>query len=690
MWHVRVLLIACSLFSLSARSQQLIINEVSQGTGAAEYVEFVVIGTPTCQSPVPCIDLRGVIIDDNNGYFAPGSGTGIASGAVRFANTSFWSCVPQGTYIVVYNEADQNPALPPDDTDLSDGNCRLVIPASSPLLEGTSVSPTSSVSTYPASGWPAGAGTWNQLAMSNSNDSFQIPNLGVNGTPLHSISWGNNTSGTIIYFAGSAGSKVFSFVNTASNDWNLQANWVSGEVGVNETPGAPNSPDNDAWIASMNPQCGINAGIDVTVQTTAVSCGASCNGTASAQVSGGTAPYTYLWSNGAATAAISDLCEGTYTVEVTDAGGCSLSAQATVQSSGGSLQFNFTTSAESCAGTCDGSVTAAVSGGTAPYAYVWSNGNTTSSITNLCPGTYTITATDQNGCAGNASVVVTAGSATADATIIQAGPFTTADGPYQLQSATNGGTWLTTDCAACLSPGGLFNPQASGAGTIQICYTAGTGSCAANDCIDIVVTQGCTPQTTEETVTFCAEDSVLVYGTWQNTPDTYSQTFTDINGCDSTHHVILLLNPVPDNEDAIGLCPGDSVLIFGDWITQTGIYTQEAQTAEGCAYTRVITVYTEPCTAEELSLFVPNTFTPNADNINDVFKIELLGAELETGYIFNRWGNQVKVFNATDLSWDGKTANGETAEDGVYTWLLYYTPAGGNRQTLHGFVTVIR
>ena len=85
-------------FTTSLFSQQLIINEVSQGTGSSEYVEFVVIGSPTCSTPVPCIDLRKVIIDDNNGYFAPGSGTGIAAGAVRFADNPFWSCITQGTY----------------------------------------------------------------------------------------------------------------------------------------------------------------------------------------------------------------------------------------------------------------------------------------------------------------------------------------------------------------------------------------------------------------------------------------------------------------------------------------------------------------------------------------------------------------------------------------------------------------
>ena len=112
-------------------SQQLIINEVSQGSGNGEYVELLVVGTLSCQTPAQCMDLRGFIIDDNNGYFASGNGTGIASGALRFANNPIWSCILPGTLIVVYNDADRNTAIPPDDISTNDGNCRLIIPASS-------------------------------------------------------------------------------------------------------------------------------------------------------------------------------------------------------------------------------------------------------------------------------------------------------------------------------------------------------------------------------------------------------------------------------------------------------------------------------------------------------------------------------------------------------------------------------
>jgi hypothetical protein len=180
--------------------------------------------------------LRKVVFDDNNGYFANGSGTGIAGGAVRFADIPFWSCIPQGTLILIYNDGSTNPAIPSQDVSLTDGNCSLTIPSSSNLLERTTTSPTTTNSSYPPDlNWTNG-GSWNPLAMSNTDDSFQLPNI-VTGAPYHSISWGNNTNGTIIYFSGTAAGKVFSMVNSVSNDWNLQANWQSGNIFVNETPG---------------------------------------------------------------------------------------------------------------------------------------------------------------------------------------------------------------------------------------------------------------------------------------------------------------------------------------------------------------------------------------------------------------------------------------------------------------------
>ena len=110
-------------------SAQLIINEVSQGSGGTkEYVELLVIGAPNCSS-LPTVDLRGWYIDDNGGNHATGSGTGIATGCMRFTTNTLWAAVPIGTIILIYNDGDIEPGIPPVDLSMSDGNCRLVIPA---------------------------------------------------------------------------------------------------------------------------------------------------------------------------------------------------------------------------------------------------------------------------------------------------------------------------------------------------------------------------------------------------------------------------------------------------------------------------------------------------------------------------------------------------------------------------------
>lgn len=142
----------------------------------------------------------------------------------------------------------------------------------------------------------------------------------------------------------------------------------------------------------------------------------SCHGAADAvvdvQVQGGTAPYTYAWSNGATTASISGLTAGTYSVLATDANGCSISASV-VLSEPAALTSNTSAATFAggwnvgCNGANDGSANFAVQGGTAPYTYAWSNGANTASVSGLSAGTYTVVATDANGCSTSGSITLT-------------------------------------------------------------------------------------------------------------------------------------------------------------------------------------------------------------------------------------------------------------------------------------------
>src|SRR5690606_23340559 len=120
--------------------------------------------------------------------------------------------------------------------------------------------------------------------------------------------------------------------------------------------------------------------------TTTVSCNGGSNGTIDLTVTGGTAPYTFAWSNTATTEDMTGLTAGTYDVTVTDANGCTTTASVTVNeptvlSASISSQTNI-----ACNGGATGSATVTVTGGTASYAYLWSNGATTATATGLAAG----------------------------------------------------------------------------------------------------------------------------------------------------------------------------------------------------------------------------------------------------------------------------------------------------------------
>ncbi len=133
------------------------------------------------------------------------------------------------------------------------------------------------------------------------------------------------------------------------------------------------------------------------LQAQAISTGTTCAnaGGVDASASGGVAPYSYTWSNGATTKTQSGLPSGLYCVTVTDANGCEAASCTGVT---GPLMVDVTTFDSRCAFACDGSANAIVSGGTGPYTYIWNTGGTTPTISPLPPGTYDVTVTDANGC----------------------------------------------------------------------------------------------------------------------------------------------------------------------------------------------------------------------------------------------------------------------------------------------------
>ncbi len=259
---------------------------------------------------------------------------------------------------------------------------------------------------------------------SNGATSQNISNL-TGGSYTVTITDANNCTTTNSATVNSSGSLTFSastnnalcnggnsgsasvIINAGTSPYNY--NWSNGA-----TSGTANNLAAGNYTVSVTDVNGCSATAAITItepaalsaSATGTDAGCSGNdGSLAAYVSGGTSAYTYLWNNAATTSAITNLTAGQYTLTVTDANNCSATAVGTVGTNGGvSVASSFTDVL--CNGGNTGSAHISIVSGTAPYIFVWSNGNTDSVAANLVPGTYTVSVTDGNNCVTSASFTI--------------------------------------------------------------------------------------------------------------------------------------------------------------------------------------------------------------------------------------------------------------------------------------------
>lgn len=136
-------------------------------------------------------------------------------------------------------------------------------------------------------------------------------------------------------------------------------------------------------------------------------CTGDDNGSIEASVTGGTPPYQYDWSTGSGESTITGLSAGTYSLTVTDKNGCTAEQSITLNDQS-ALSITATATDETCADAGDGSASVAASDGVSPYNIIWNTGDTSTMITGLDPGAYSVTVTDALGCQDTASVSVDA------------------------------------------------------------------------------------------------------------------------------------------------------------------------------------------------------------------------------------------------------------------------------------------
>ncbi len=717
------------------KSQSLIINEVSNGPSgsAKEYIELVVVGTSTSSNCTnPCVDLRGMIIDDNSDYHGP---SGNATGAIRFSPSAVtWSCVPLGTIILIYNDIDKNVSIPANDLSLTDGNCRMIIPASSTLFQKNTTDFGNNLCFSPASAWTT-SGDWPlHLALANGGDCMRI--LSPSGCELSSVCYGTANLNQNIYFAGSGQEMVYYFNN---GNPTLQANWSTGTASVspgNQTPGSANNALNAAYIAQYNNNCSPFTTLSVSsVTTTNVNCGA-CNGTASVTASGSTGVYTYTWVNssntpiGQNTSFASNLCAGVYSVIVRSSLGCTVVTSATI-SSNNSNTLTINSANETC-GNCNGSASVTVNGATATYTYSWIDSNnlpinqTTDVATNLCSGTYSVIVNSSLGCTNTQSVLISNVSISNNLTVNSTSICSGSSAILSASATTAGGAyaWLPNgETTSTIS----VNPTSSSNYTV----TYSLNNCTTTAIAQVTVVQKPVINIAASSLTICPGETATLTATggsgsynWSNTLSTNSVNVTNggtisliDNGVTcgpSTASIVIATSNIHANISAnttSGIKPlavtftntstgatsftwtlgnGLTDLLnntIAQTYTATGIYTVSlVVTNNNCKDSTSILI---TVLDEEPEIEIPNVFTPNGDGINDVFKITAINTKSFSADIFNRWGT--KLFSWSDITtgWNGKT-NGKEVTDGVYFYMIKITTSSDKDITKQGTVSLFR
>jgi len=145
--------------------------------------------------------------------------------------------------------------------------------------------------------------------------------------------------------------------------------------------------------------------LSVSLVATDVECNGDSNGSAMANVNGGTLNYSFLWNTGATTFSINNLTAGPYSVTITDGNDCTETASILV----GEPPIIVTTTSQTsvtCNGINNGTATVNPSGGVGSFTYLWCNGQTSQTATNLPSGPCSVTVTDANTCSLSNSVSI--------------------------------------------------------------------------------------------------------------------------------------------------------------------------------------------------------------------------------------------------------------------------------------------
>ena len=474
-------------------------------------------------------------------------------------------------------------------------------------------------------------------------------------------------------------------INNNATVSNATCSAFNGSIASNPSGGT--APYNYLWsnTSSSSTATGLNPGNYTVTITDAIGCtatssstvgsqslsinsstsvtNASCSvlGTATVNTSNGQAPFQYLWSNGANSQTASGLNAGNYTVTITDANGCTTSNSATVINGTNSINSTLTSVQANC--NIPGSATASASNGTAPYTYLWSDGQNSSSANNLSAGVYTVTITDNTGCININSVTISNIGTSVNSSISAVDATCNSSGSASVV-ATNGVapyTYLWSDgqnvnTAVNLIPGNytVSITDANGCiGANVITIVAQAGPSLSVNTLNI----SCNGLTDGTATANASGGSGSYTYLWSNgqissqatglSAGTYSLTVTDANACTAVESISisepssLSISSVSNNVSAVGLSDGSiDITVSGanapytySWSNGTntediagliaGNYSVTVTDASGCTIVENFTILDAATAISLVSDFNNINLYPNPSNDNAVLELSL-------------------------------------------------------------------
>ena len=400
---------------------------------------------------------------------------------------------------------------------------------------------------------------------------------------------------------------------------------------------------------------------NLAIQTTSVNtqCYGSCDGSAQVQISvAGVPPYTYLWNTSSNNTSISNLCSGTYWVTVTDSEYC-VRVDGIYVYQPDSLHTIISTPGINCFG---GTTTATGStyGGTSPYTFTWSTGLNGNSISGLSAGDYSLYVVDSHGCPDTLPFTITQPAILSyDTTITNVACAVACNGTIQLP--VFGGTypysydWSNDQNSSYiqnLCPG---NYQVT-VTDIRGCSFTDNFNVGINDYLPFVDATTNTPQI------YVGQTANLFANTNPNYQINWSPT-TNMSGIHSLH---------PTTTP-----------------TQTTTYQVTIEDVWGCTNTDTVTITVLDVICGEPYIYVPNAFTPNGDNNNDILYVKADIADELYFAIYDRWGEKVFSTTSTSKGWDG-TYKGKALDPAVFVYYLKVTCINKLQFEKKGNITLIR